>query len=65
MKVGDFKAYDEAPLSSDIISPGKVTNGTKLEVLEQKDVNNITYAKGKNSFRQREGWFEQSSRRRD
>ncbi|EJM08360.1 hypothetical protein PMI18_00219 [Pseudomonas sp. GM102] len=47
MKVGDFKAYDEAPLSSDIISPGKVTNGTKLEVLEQKDVNNITYAKGK------------------
>jgi hypothetical protein len=47
MKVGDFKAYDEAPLSSDIISPGKVTTGTKLEVLEQKDVNNITYAKGK------------------
>lgn len=47
MKVGDFKAYDEAPLSSDITSPGKVTNGTKLEVLEQKDVNNITYAKGK------------------
>ncbi|MHC8303363.1 glycoside hydrolase family 19 protein [Pseudomonas sp. PB3P13] len=47
MKVGDFKAYDEAPLSSDITSPGKVANGTKLEVLEQKDVNNITYAKGK------------------
>lgn len=47
MKVGDFKAYDEAPLSSDITSPGKVTNGTKLEVLELKDVNNITYAKGK------------------
>jgi hypothetical protein len=47
MKVGDFKAYDQAPLSSDITSPGKVTNGTKLEVLEQKDVNNITYAKGK------------------
>lgn len=47
MKVGDFKVYDEAPLSSDIISPGKAVTGTKFEVLDQKDVNNITYGKGK------------------
>lgn len=47
MKVGDFKAYDEAPLSSQIASPGKLANGTKLEIVDQKDVGNLTYAKGK------------------
>ncbi|WP_248740390.1 peptidoglycan DD-metalloendopeptidase family protein [Pseudomonas sp. MWU12-2029] len=47
MKVGDFKAYDEAPVSAQTPSPGKVASGTKLEIIDQKDIGNVTYAKGK------------------
>lgn len=47
MTVNDFKAYDEFPESSSVQSPGKLSTGTKLEVLEQRGVENVTYAKGK------------------
>ncbi|MGX0893187.1 hypothetical protein AB7M22_005195 [Pseudomonas sp. ADAK2 TE3594] len=47
MKVNDFKAYDEFPETSSVQSPGKLATGTKLEVLEQRSVGNVTYAKGK------------------
>ena len=47
MKVNDFKAYDEFPETSSVQSPGKLAMGTKLEVLEQRSVGNVTYAKGK------------------
>lgn len=47
MTVNDFKAYDDFPESSSIQSPGKLSAATKLEVLEQRSVNNVTYAKGK------------------
>lgn len=47
MKVGDFKAYDNCPESSSVVSVGKLSTGTKLEVLEQQRVGHVTYAKGK------------------
>lgn len=47
MRVNDFRAYDVFPEVSGTPSPGKLSTGTKLEVLEQKDVGNVTYAKGR------------------
>lgn len=47
MKVSDFKAYDDFPATSSVENVGKLVAGTKLEILEQKDVVNLTYAKGK------------------
>lgn len=47
MQVSDFKAYDEFPETSGGPYPGKLASGTKLEVLEQRDLGNVTYAKGK------------------
>ncbi|MDI2592786.1 EF-hand domain-containing protein [Pseudomonas sp. 681] len=47
MTVNDFKAYDDFPESSPMPFPGKLSTGTKLEVLEQRDLGNVTYAKGK------------------
>jgi hypothetical protein len=47
MTVNDFRAYDVFPEVNETPSPGKLSTGTKLEVLEQKAVGNITYARGK------------------
>lgn len=47
MTVNDFKAYDVFPEANGTPSPGKLSTGTKLEILEQKDVGNVTYARGK------------------
>lgn len=47
MKVSDFKAYDDFPATSSVQDVGKLFAGTKLEILEQKEVDNLTYAKGK------------------
>ncbi|WP_426233652.1 EF-hand domain-containing protein [Pseudomonas sp. TWP3-2] len=47
MTVKDFKAYDEFPASNNFPSPGKLAKNTKLEVLEKRVVENVTYAKGK------------------
>lgn len=47
MTVNDFRAYDIFPADNGIPSPGKLSAGTKLEILEQKDVGNVTYARGK------------------
>lgn len=47
MTVNDFRAYDVFPEVTGTPSPGKLSTGTKLEVIEQNDVGNVTYAKGK------------------
>lgn len=47
MQVNDFKAYDDVPETSGGPYPGKLATGTKLEVLEERNVGNVTYAKGK------------------
>ncbi|VVN22269.1 MULTISPECIES: hypothetical protein [Pseudomonas] len=47
MKVSDFNAYDDFPESSSVQNVGKLVAGTKLEILDQKDLGNVTYAKGK------------------
>jgi len=47
MKVSDFNAYDDFPESSSIQNVGKLVAGTKLEILDQKALGNVTYAKGK------------------
>jgi hypothetical protein len=47
MTVGDFKAYDDLPTSSNFPYPGKLAKNTRLEVLDQKIVGSVTYAKGK------------------
>lgn len=47
MQVNDFKAYDDLPETSGGPYPGKLATGTKLEVLEERNVGNVTYAKGK------------------
>ena len=47
MTVNDFRAYDVFPEVSGTPSPGQLSTGTKLEVLEQKTVGNVTYARGK------------------
>ncbi|KAE9638366.1 hypothetical protein EJA70_31635 [Pseudomonas sp. PB103] len=49
MQVNDFKAYDELPVSSSVISAGKLTKGSRLEILDQGPVPNTDriYAKGK------------------
>lgn len=47
MVVNDFRAYDVFPEVSGTPSPGKLSTGTKLEVLEEKVVGNVTYARGK------------------
>jgi hypothetical protein len=47
MKVSDFNAYDDFPETNSIQNVGKLVAGTKLEILDQKDVVNVTYAKGK------------------
>jgi hypothetical protein len=46
MNVNDFRAYDVFPETSGTPSPGKLSRGTKLEVLEQKNIGNLTYARG-------------------
>jgi len=47
MTVNDFRAYDVCPEVSGTPPAGKLSTGTKLEVLEQKNVGNVTYARGK------------------
>jgi predicted chitinase len=47
MKVSDFNAYDDCPETSSIQNVGKLVTGTRLEILDQKDVGTVTYAKGK------------------
>lgn len=47
MTVNDFKAYDDFPDTNNFPSPGKLAKHTKLEILEKRSVENITYAKGK------------------
>ncbi|PTT72819.1 calcium-binding protein, partial [Pseudomonas sp. HMWF007] len=47
MKVSDFNAYDDFPESSSVQNVGKLVAGTKLEILDQKALGNVTYAKGK------------------
>lgn len=47
MTVNDFRAYDVCPEVSGTAPAGKLSTGTKLEVLEQKNVGNVTYARGK------------------
>ncbi|WP_321864796.1 hypothetical protein [Pseudomonas paraveronii] len=47
MTVNDFRAYDVCPDVSGTAPAGKLSTGTKLEVLEQKNVGNVTYARGK------------------
>lgn len=47
MNVNDFRAYDVFPEIGGTPSPGKLSTGTKLEVIEQKDTGNVTYARGR------------------
>lgn len=48
MTVGDFKGYGVAPVPGTTPdSCGKLTSGTKLEILDRAENGNITYAKGK------------------
>lgn len=48
MNVGDFYAYDVAPASGPKPPAcGKLSRGTKLEVLDQAENGSVTYAKGK------------------
>jgi len=49
MMVGDFNAYEELPVSSSIVSLGKLAKGSKLEILDQKPIADTDriYAKGK------------------
>ncbi|SNY35924.1 calcium-binding protein [Pseudomonas sp. B21-051] len=47
MKVSDFNAYDDFPESSSVQNVGKLVAGTKLEILDQKALGTVTYAKGK------------------
>jgi hypothetical protein len=47
MTVKDFKAYDDFPASNNFSYPGKLAKHTKLEILEKRSVENVTYAKGK------------------
>ncbi|MGV8889692.1 MAG: hypothetical protein ACOH2P_16970 [Pseudomonas sp.] len=49
MQVNDFNAYDELPVSASIVSLGKLTKDSMLEILDQKPVVNTDriYAKGK------------------
>ncbi|WP_434709013.1 glycoside hydrolase family 19 protein [Pseudomonas sp. R1-1] len=47
MKVSDFNAYDDFPESSSVQNVGKLVAGTKLEILDQKALGNVTYAQGK------------------
>ncbi|QXI15883.1 hypothetical protein [Pseudomonas hamedanensis] len=49
MQVNDFKAYDELPVSSSIVSVGKLNKDSKLEILDQSPVagTDRIYAKGK------------------
>lgn len=47
MTVKDFKAYDDFPASNNFPYPGKLAKHTKLEILEKRSVEDVTYAKGK------------------
>ncbi|MHA3734289.1 pesticin C-terminus-like muramidase [Pseudomonas sp. Eth.TT006] len=47
MTVKDFKAYDDFPVSNNFPYPGKLAKHTKLEILEKRSVEDVTYAKGK------------------
>lgn len=50
MTVKDFKAYDDFPASNNFPYPGKLAKHTKLEILEKRSVEDVTYAKGKILF---------------